>query len=87
MIFKNIASILLFQQKVFKNSDSPGKNSFLFMKINIVDFLIEKCGLDYTEDEIFRMIGIIKTNSVHVDYPTTINDVQVSGHVVYPTVR
>ena len=86
MIFKNIASILLFQQKVFKNSDSPGKNSFLFMKINIVDFLIEKCGLDYTEDEIFRMIGIIKTNSVHVDYPS-INDVQVSGHVVYPTVR
>lgn len=52
-----------------------------------MDFLIEKCGLDYTEDEIFRMIGIIKTNSVHVDYPTTINDVQVSGHVVYPTVR
>ena len=50
-----------------------------------MDFLIQKCGLNFTEDEIFRMIGIIKTNAVHVEKPM-FKEQKISGHVVYPTV-
>ena len=74
-----------FQCNKFQNTNSPRKNNLQILKIHVVDFLIQKCGLNFTEDEIFRMIGIIKTNAVHVEKPM-FKEQKISGHVVYPTV-
>ena len=49
-----------------------------------MDFLIKVCGLDYSEDEVFRIIGIIRTNALHVEDPKMKMN-RVSGRVVYPT--
>ena len=32
----------------------------------MVDFLRKTCGFDYTEEEIFRVIGILRTNAFHI---------------------
>ena len=63
----------------------PHKNSLLLLKIHVVDFLTKKCGLDYSEDEVFRMLGIIGTNGVHIDIPNIFGGYE-SGNMVYPTV-
>ena len=50
----------------------------------MVDFLIKVCGLEYSEEEVFRILGIIRTNALEAQDPAMkVNG--VSGKVVYPT--
>ena len=64
---------------------SPRKNSLLLLKINVVDLLIKNCGLDFTEQEIFRMLGIIRTNAIQTD-DISLKDRGIIAHVVCPIV-
>ncbi|XP_059080183.1 SET domain-containing protein SmydA-8-like [Tigriopus californicus] len=53
-------------------------------QVNAVDFLRQICGFDFTEEEIFRATGIIRTNAFHVQHPyMKIHD--ASGGAVFPT--
>ena len=54
-------------------------------RVNVIDFLIKVCGLScYSQDDISRILGIIRTNALQVQDPVMkING--VSGRVVYPT--
>ena len=53
-------------------------------QINVVDFLTKVCGLDYDPDEIFQVLGIIRTNALQVIDPV-MKMHGASGRVVYPT--
>ena len=53
-------------------------------QVNVVDFLRKTCGFDFTEDEIFRAIGILRTNCLMVQ-DETMKLFDVSGRAVYPT--
>ena len=35
-------------------------------QINVVDFLRKVCGFDYSEEEILRVIGLLRTNALQV---------------------
>ena len=37
-------------------------------QVNVINFLRKVCGLDYEEDEVFRILGIIRTNALQVRY-------------------
>ena len=52
--------------------------------MNVVDFLRKTCGLDYTEAEIFWVIGILRTNAFYIDDPLMKRH-NVSGKALYPT--
>eukprot|EP00095_Tigriopus_kingsejongensis_P008846 snap_masked-scaffold15_size728074-processed-gene-2.0 protein:Tk08846 transcript:snap_masked-scaffold15_size728074-processed-gene-2.0-mRNA-1 annotation:"protein isoform a" len=53
-------------------------------QINAVDFLRKICGFDYSEEEIFRATGIIRTNAFHVEHPY-MKLHGTSGGAVFPT--
>ena len=42
--------------------------SFLSLQVNVVDFLMKTCGFSssFSEAEVHRAIGIIRTNCIHV---------------------
>ena len=50
----------------------------------MVDFLRKVCGFDFTEEEIFRAIGILRTNALHVQ-DDVMKKFGVGGRAVYPT--
>ena len=55
------------------------------LQANVVDFLLKTCGFDeFSESEVQRAIGIIKTNNVHVQHDY-MRAGETSGRVVYPT--
>ena len=54
------------------------------MQVNVVDFLKKVCGFDFTEEEIFRAIGILRTNALHVQ-DDVMKKFGVGGRAVYPT--
>ena len=37
-------------------------------QVNVINFLRKVCGLDYEESEIFRILGIIRTNALQVRF-------------------
>ena len=53
-------------------------------QINVVDFLRKTCGFDYTEEEIFRVIGILRTNAFHIQDPI-MKRYNVGGRAIFPT--
>lgn len=53
-------------------------------QVNVIDFLIKTCGLNYSESEIQQVIGIIRTNALQVQDPI-MKFHGASGRVVYPT--
>jgi hypothetical protein len=54
-------------------------------QVNVVDFLIKVCGFDFfTEADVFRVLGIIRTNSLHVQHEYLMNQ-DVSARAVFPT--
>lgn len=38
----------------------------IYFQINVVDFLRKVCGFDYSEEEIFRVIGLLRTNALQI---------------------
>ena len=50
----------------------------------MVDFLIKVCGLDFSEDEILRATGILRTNSLHIQHPE-MKKADVSAGGMFPT--
>jgi hypothetical protein len=52
--------------------------------VNVVDFLRKVCGLDYSESEIFWVIGILRTNAFYIDDPQ-MKRLGVSGKALFPT--
>lgn len=50
----------------------------------MVDFLIKLCGLDYSEAEVYRAIGLLRTNAFHVEHPYMKRQ-DVSGRALFPT--
>ena len=50
----------------------------------MIDFFTKICGLDYREDEILRILGIIRTNALNIQDPN-MKISGVSGRIVYPT--
>ena len=53
-------------------------------QVNVVDFLRKICGFDYTEEEIFRVIGILRTNAFHIQDPI-MKRYNVGGRAIFPT--
>lgn len=53
-------------------------------QVNAVDFLRQVCGFDFTEEEIFRATGIIRTNAFHIQHPY-MKLQGASGGAVFPT--
>jgi len=53
---------------------------------NVVDFLRVGVGLDFAEEEIFRAIGILRTNAFFVENSKALEeDGDLGGRAVYPT--
>lgn len=52
--------------------------------MNVVDFLRKTCGFDYTEAEIFRAIGILRTNAFHIQ-DEAMKRLKVGGRAIFPT--
>ena len=44
---------------------------FICFQINVVDFLRKVCGFDYSEEEILRVIGLLRTNALQVQVHTS----------------
>ena len=49
----------------------------------MVDFLRKTCGFDYTEEEIFRVIGILRTNAFHIQVKVMV-DFLVLAPALFP---
>ncbi len=54
--------------------------------MNVVDHLRKTCGLAdrYTDEDIHRILGVIRTNGIHVQHEHLRNQ-DVAARAVYPT--
>lgn len=53
--------------------------------MHVVDFLIDTCGLDFNEEDIFKMHGIIATNATNVE-SQNLRPYKNNGLGLFPTV-